>query len=75
MMKEGKAVIEKMEQKFGIRIRDDSFWDPVKQRFLKRYKIYTADGCPWENGLSFRGLQAECRKYGNTFSKIAEGKK
>ena len=59
-----------MERKYGIKIRDDSFWDPFKQKFYKRYKIYTADGCQWENGLSYRGLQAECRKYGDTFKEI-----
>lgn len=64
-------MIEKMEEKYGIRIVDDSFVHPLTGRFYKRYKIYTADGCPWENGLSFRGLQAECRQHGNTFLKIA----
>ena len=62
--------IEQMERKYGIKIRDDTFYDPLKNRTVKRYRIYTADGCQWENGLTFRGLQAECRKYGNTFKKI-----
>lgn len=63
-------MIEKMEQKYGIKIRDDSFWNPRTQKFMKRYKIYTADGCQWENGLSFKGLQAECKKYGDVFRSI-----
>lgn len=61
----------KMEEKYQIRIEDDSFYHPLTGRFYKRYRIYTADGCQWENGLSFRGLQAECKKYGETFKKIA----
>ena len=64
--------IEQMEKKYGIFIRDDSFYDPLKQKFCKRYRIYTADGCQWENGLSFRGLQAECKRYGDTFKKVFE---
>ena len=64
-------MIEKMEKKYGIKVRDDSYWNPFKRKFVKRYKIYTADGCPWENGLSFRGLQAECRKHGDVFIAIA----
>lgn len=64
-------MIEKMEKKYGIKIRDDSFWNPLTGKDCKRYKIYTADGCSWENGLTFRGLQAECREYGDTFKKIA----
>ena len=64
--------IREIEKKYGIGIVDDSFWNPLKQKFYKRYKIYTADGCLWENGLSYRGLQAECRKYGKTFTDIAK---
>ena len=64
-------MIKRMEQKYGIRIRDDSFYNPRTGKTQKRYKIYTADGCPWENGLTFRGLQAECREFGETFKGIA----
>lgn len=65
-------MIEQMEKKYDIRIRDDSFWHPLDHKYYKRYKIYTADGCLWENGLSFRGLQAECRENGDKFKKISE---
>lgn len=64
-------MIKKMEKKYGIRIADDSFYNPMTGKYSKRYRIYTADGCPWENGLSYRGLQAECREYGDTFKRIA----
>ena len=64
-------MIEQMEKKYHIVIRDDSFYSPFTKRTVKCYRIYTADGCPWENGLTFRGLQAECRKYGDTFKAIA----
>ena len=64
-------MIKKMEEKYGIKIRDDSFYNPFKGKFIKRYKIFTADGCPWVNGLTFRGLQAECREYGEEFKRIA----
>ena len=65
------TMIAKMEQKYGIAICDDSYYDPFTMRELKRYKIYTADGCQWENNLTFRGLQAECRQHGDTFKQIA----
>ena len=65
-------MIRKMEEKYGIRIVDDSFYNPLKGKFIKRYKIYTADWCPWTNGLTFRGLQAECREHGEEFKRIAE---
>ena len=63
-------MFQKMEEKYRIHVEDDSFYDPLTGRLYKRYRIYTADGCQWENGLSFRGLQAECKKYGDTFKKI-----
>lgn len=64
--------ITKMEKKYGITIRDDSFYNPTTGKTVKCYRIYTADGCPWENGLTFRGLQAECREYGDVFKDIAK---
>ena len=64
-------MIENLERKYGIRIRDDSFWHPFKQKYFKRYKIFTADGCPWTNGLTYKGLLAECKEYGEEFLKIA----
>ena len=66
------TMIERMEQKYGIRIRDDSFWNPLTGKYCKQYKIYTADGCLWENGLSFRSLQIECKMYGDKFQRIAD---
>ena len=65
-------MIERMEKDYHIGICDDSFYNPLTQKTYKRYKIYTADGCRWENGLTFRGLQAECREYGDKFKKIVE---
>lgn len=70
-------MIDRMEKKYGIVIRDDSFWSPLKRKYIKCYRIYTADGCPWENGLTYRGFQMECKKYGDTFKEIkrkVEGK-
>lgn len=51
-------MIEKLERKYGIKIEDDSYWHPLQQRFVKRYKVYSADGCSWDNNLTWRGLLA-----------------
>lgn len=64
-------MIENLKKKYHIHIVDDSFWHPMYGKYIKRYKIYTADGCPWENGLSYKSLLAECKKYGDTFLAIA----
>ena len=59
--------IKEIQKKYGITIRDDGFYSPLTGKTVKCYRIYTADGCPWENGLTFRGLQADCREYGDVF--------
>lgn len=64
-------MIKKMEEKYHIHIVDDSFYSPLSGKFHKRYRIYTADGCQWTNGLTFRSLQSECKEYGDTFKRIA----
>ena len=65
-------MIKQMERKYNITIVDDSFYSPLSNKLVKQYKIYTADGCLWENGLSFRGLQAECREFGEAFKRIGK---
>lgn len=53
-----------LEKTYGIRIADDSFVNPINGRYVKAYKMYSADGCPWENGLrSLKAVEAECKEY------------
>ena len=35
-----------LEKKYGIKVVDDSFYSPLSGRFVKCYKMYSADGCP-----------------------------
>lgn len=62
--------ILEMEQKYGIAIVDDSYWHPLQHRFVKQYRIYTADGCQWENGLSYKSLLKEVKENKEFFLKI-----
>lgn len=50
--------IRYLEGKYGIKVIDDSFYNPFIKKWRKLYKIYTADGCLWENGLTYRGTPA-----------------
>lgn len=61
------AGIKSYESKYGITITNDSFTNPLTGKYQKRYKIYTADGCLWENGLTYRGLQQEIKTSGDIF--------
>ena len=56
--------IKQLEEKYGIRIVDDSFWNPLKAKFTKAYRIYSADGCPWTNGLrTIAKVEEECKQH------------
>ena len=53
-----------LEKRYGIYIEDDSYFHPLGNRFVKQYRMYSADGCQWENGLSnLKAVEAECKKY------------
>lgn len=59
-----------IEKRWGVRIADDGpFWKG--QRLLKCYKIYSADGCQWENGLtSIKAVENECREWSDALLSI-----
>lgn len=53
-----------LEGKYGIKIADDSFYT-MAGTLIKAYKIYSADGCLWENGLrSIKAVEQECKQWG-----------
>ena len=57
-----------IESKWGVKVVLD-----FKKGNSNYYKIYTADGCPWENGLrSMIGVEAECRRYSSHILHIKE---
>lgn len=62
--------IQQLENKYGIYITDDSFFDIFSGKIRKQYKIFTADGCSWEKGLSWRSLLKERKTWGEEFIKI-----
>ena len=45
--------IRRLEEKYGIKVVDDSFYNPLTKKWHKLYKIYSADGCWWDNGLTY----------------------
>lgn len=53
----------RLEKKYGIKVVEDEIYNPFKGKYLKRYKIYSADGCPWENGLTKDGVKKECEEW------------
>ncbi len=55
-----------LEKRYGVTIADDSYWNPLSGKYVKQYKMYSADGCLWENGLTtIKAVEEECRRYGD----------
>ena len=60
-------------KKYGIWVEPEEWWHPLRQTYCTTYIIYTADGCCWDKGLSYKGVQNECKKYADTFIEIKNG--
>lgn len=56
---------ESIKKKYGVSIVYD-FFDNGKMYYM----MYSADGCLWENGLSYRGIQREIKDWGKSLIKI-----
>ena len=59
-----------LEKKYGIKVRDDSYYHPLTGRFVKQYNMYSADGCPWAKGLSREAVKKECIQWANVLISI-----
>ncbi len=62
----------RLENKYGITVKEDDIYIPLNGRTVKRYKMYSADGCLWENGLTRDGVIHECIMWGDTLKKIRQ---
>lgn len=60
-----------LEKRYGIKIADDSYYNQMSGKFVKAYKMYSADGCCWEKGLrTLRAIEAECKTWEEQLLKI-----
>ena len=63
-----------LEKKYGIKVREDGIkidgYTNGSQKITTLYKIYSADGCPWENGLTRKQVKAECEQWSKELLKI-----
>lgn len=58
------VMFKRLENKYGVRIRHDGIkWTNTRREPTTLYKIYTADGCSWENGLTYKGVLMECKRW------------
>ena len=60
----------RLEKKYGIKVVREDIYNPLTGRANIRYKMYSADGCLWENGLTKEGVKKECETYSDALIKI-----
>lgn len=62
---------QKIEKKYNCFIFVEEHFDDFNPyRCIKRYKIVTADGNKWVNGLTYRGLLYELKASADALRKI-----
>lgn len=65
---------KQLEEKYGVKIVSEDYWHPLKGKFIKSYKMYSADGCPWEKGLpTIKACENECKEWEEELLTIKEG--
>jgi len=53
-----------IENKYGVKIVDDSFWSPLRQKFVKQYRTYSADGNRWSTGMkTIAAVEKDCKEW------------
>ena len=62
-----------LEKRYGITITDDSYWNPFTGRFVKAYKYFSADGCPFSNNLrTLKAVEKDCLEWKDTLLNIKQ---
>lgn len=61
-----------LEQKYGITVVEERWWNPLKNKPVKTYNIYSADGCSWEKGLTRVGVKKECQQWAEALLSIKD---
>lgn len=65
-----------LEKKYGITIVSEDYWNPLSGRYQKSYKYYSADGCPFSNGLgNLHYVEDDCKRWEDALLHIKETKR
>lgn len=48
--------IKTLEKRYLVYINRDTFWNPLTNREIEDFKIYTLDGCCWDKVIGYRSL-------------------
>lgn len=60
-----------IEKKYGVKVVSEGSWYNERTgRMVETFKMYSADGCCWEKGLSRKGVKAECERWADALLSI-----
>ena len=70
------TMFESLTKKYGVRIVEDTYYNPILDRSVTLYNIISADDCCWEKGLSTkRAVKTECERWAEQLVRINESVK
>ena len=52
-----------LEAKYGVKVVSEGHYFTLDGRSVETFKMFTADGCCWEKGLSRAGVKKECEEW------------
>ena len=65
-----------LEKKYGITVISEGFhWNDFLGKRIETFRMYSADGCPWEKGLNKKGVRLECERWAKQLLVIKENEK
>lgn len=60
-----------LEKKYGIKVVSEGHhYNDRTGKMVETFKMYSADGCCWEKGMSRKGVKAECEQWSEELLKI-----
>ena len=53
-----------LEARYGIQVVSEGYHVNLAGKSVETFKMFSADGCCWEKGLSRAGVKKECEEWG-----------
>ena len=52
-----------LEKKYGVTVTEERWWNPLTDKPMKTYNIYSADENAWAKGLDRKDVKKECERW------------
>ena len=60
-----------IEKKYGVKVVSEGYHYSMAQgKSIETFKMYSADGCCWDKGLSRKGVKKECEEWADGLLEI-----